>query len=294
MKNRTKQLAGAAMLAVLTSLATLASASDITESFSNPAEETRPWCYWYWLDEDISKEGITKDLENMAEVGIARAMIGNVAKPAKTDNAKGTVARVEVLSSEWREMKMHALREAKRVGVDIYFFNGPGWSQSGGPWIKPEQSMRRVIWNEFDANGGAFKQNVRADGVPDGGSQDIAVLAIPKMDSVSIEGKCTGTTYMFSNTEPFTARSLSIDGAVKGTLFAPRNGKRELVTKIEVTGGSGDFLSDGKQTVSFADVKAQRFELDVEPLKPAGKKKKSKAAAKRTEPTKRYPGIFRI
>jgi len=282
MKNRTKQLAGAAMLAVLTSLATLASASDITESFSNPAEETRPWCYWYWLDEDISKEGITKDLENMAEVGIARAMIGNVAKPAKTDNAKGTVARVEVLSSEWREMKMHALREAKRVGVDIYFFNGPGWSQSGGPWIKPEQSMRRVIWNEFDSSGGAFKQNVRADGVPGGGSQDIAVLAIPKIDTITIEGERTEKQYIFAHSESFSARSLSVDGPAKGTLYAVRNGKRELVTKVDVRAATpkGDLKVEMMQTISFPDVKASRFELDYEPPKPPKRKKSSRKKPK--------------
>jgi len=282
MKNRTKRIAGIAILAVLTSLGTVASASDMKERFRNPSEETKPWCYWYWLDEDISKEGITKDLENMAEVGIARAMIGNVGKPAKTDNAKEDIVRVELLSPEWRELKMHALREAKRVGVDIYFFNGPGWSQSGGPWIQPEQSMRRVIWNEFDSKGGAFKQNVRAKGVPGGGSQDIAVLAIPKIDRISIEGERTEKQYIFSHSEPFSARSLSVDGAVSGSLFAVRNGKRELVTKIDVRAATpkGDLKVEAMQTISFPDVKARRFELDYEQPKPPRKKKKSKKKVK--------------
>ena len=39
-------------------------------SFKNPPETTRPWVYWYWIDENISREGITKDLEAMARVGI--------------------------------------------------------------------------------------------------------------------------------------------------------------------------------------------------------------------------------
>ena len=264
-------------------------ADNLNETFKSPTEATKPWCYWYWLDEDISKEGITKDLENMVEVGIARAMIGNVAKSGKTDNAKGEVVRTTVLSPEWRELKMHALREAKRVGVDIYFFNGPGWSQSGGPWIKPEQSMRRVIWKEFDSNGGSFKQNVRADGVPGGGSQDIAVLAIPKIDTISIEGERTEKQYIFAHSEPFSARSLSVGGPAKGTLFAVRNGKRELVAKIDVRPATpkGDLKVNMMQTISFPDVKAARFELDYEPPKAPKRKKSSRKKKPKAQPKAR-------
>ena len=274
MRKLTKLITGTAILAVLTSMGTVASASDMKEAFVTPAEETKPWCYWYWLDGDISKEGITKDLENMATIGIKRAMIGNI------NVGKPPANPIKMLSPEWVEATHHALKEANRVGVEIAMFNGPGWSQSGGPWIKPEQSMRRVIWKEIDSNGGAFKQNVRAKGVPGGGSQDIAVLAIPKLDSTAIVGERTETKYIFSHSKPFTARSLSVKGAVKGSLFAIRNGKRELVTKIEVKAGSPktDFLANGTQTVSFSDVKAQRFELDYEQpkAKKQGKKKKGR------------------
>jgi hypothetical protein len=74
------------------------------------------------------------------------------------------------------------MAEGARLGVDIYMFNSPGWSQSGGPWIKPEQSMRRVIWNEIPAQGGPFSAKVR------NAPQDIAVLAVPRKKSVSVPG----------------------------------------------------------------------------------------------------------
>ncbi|VGO13528.1 hypothetical protein PDESU_02085 [Pontiella desulfatans] len=273
-------------LLVWSMVVSVSQADPLMETFKSPSEETRPWCYWYWVGGDITAEGITKDLENMAEVGIARAMIGNVDVGVKTNNGQGSP--VEVLSPAWRELKMHALREAKRVGVDIYFFNCPGWSQSGGPWIKTEQSMRRVIWSEVNANGGPFKQKVRAKGVPGGGSQDIAVLAVPQLNSVSIEGEPSEKQYIFSHSEPFTARSLSIHGAVKGTLFAFRNGKREAVAQIDVRAGFAktDFLLKEAQTVSFPDVTAQRFELDYEKPKPAGRKKKKNKPVKAVPPAR--------
>ena len=266
-----------AALLIWSVVLSVASADTLSTTFQQPSEATKPWCYWYWLDGDISKEGITKDLENMAEVGIARAMIGNVTL------SKGTKNPVNMLSPEWVEATHHAFKEANRVGVELTMFNGPGWSQTGGPWIKPEQSMRRVIWKEFNSNGGAFKQNVRAKGVPGGGSQDIAVLAVPKLNSVSVEGVITEKQYIFSHSKPFTARSLSVVGAMKGSLFAVQNGSRKLVTKIDLTAGNPktDFLVNGEQTISFPEVTAQRFELDYVPGKKAPKPKKKKKPGKK-------------
>ena len=161
-------------------LISVTSADTLSATFKHPPEEAKPWCYWYWLDGDISKEGITKDLENMAVVGIKRAMIGNV------NVGKAPANPIKMLSPEWVEATHHAFKEANRVGVELVMFNGPGWSQTGGPWIKPEQSMRRVSWQEFPATGGAFSAKVRPGNIP--ASQDIAVLAVPRLDAVSIEG----------------------------------------------------------------------------------------------------------
>lgn len=165
------------MLFLLTgALATFACAADLENGFRNPPEQTKPWCYWYWLNNDITKEGVTKDLEAMARVGIKRAMIGNIEGGGP----------VKMFSPEWYEVTHHALKEANRLSVELMSFNAPGWSQSGGPWIKPEQSMRRVTWHEVPAQGGAFSRKVRPAGIDK--SQDIAVLAVPRLDGVSIVG----------------------------------------------------------------------------------------------------------
>ncbi|MGB0258966.1 MAG: glycosyl hydrolase, partial [Coraliomargarita sp.] len=256
-------------------LSSIASADTLSSRFKQPADEAKPWCYWYWLNGDITREGITKDLETMAQVGITRAMIGNVTFDGGVENA------LKMPGPDWFDATRQAFKEANRVGVELTMFNGPGWSQSGGPWIQPEQSMRRVIWNEIESQGGVIQQSIRANGVPGGGSQDIAVLAFPKLSSVSITGERSEKRYVFQHTEAFTARSLSITGGVTGSLFAVRNGTRELVTKIDIKAGhpKTDFLADAAQTVSFADVTAQRFELDYVPVKGANKKNKKKKAS---------------
>src|SRR5512133_3635257 len=111
-----------------------AATDPLTDGFNHPPEQTRPWCYWYWISDNISREGITRDLEAMARVGIGEALIGNIFlenQPA---------GKIKVLSDEWWALVRHALREAGRVGVNIGMFNCPGWSQSGGPWITPAQA----------------------------------------------------------------------------------------------------------------------------------------------------------
>jgi len=156
-------------------LATL-QADDLAAGFRNPPDTTRPYCYWYWLNGDITKEGITKDIEAMSRAGIMQAMIGNIEGGGP----------VKMFSPEWYALTRHALKEASRVGFGIMMFNAPGWSQSGGPWIKPEQSMRRIDWSEIETGGGRFLQVVRPADKPN--IQDVAVLAVPRKTSVSIHG----------------------------------------------------------------------------------------------------------
>jgi hypothetical protein len=118
----------------------------LAEFFKYPPDHTRPWLYWYWIDENISKEGITKDLEAMVRVGIGQALIGHVSPGSERGN-------VRILGEEWWKMVEHAVEEGQRLGVDIGFFNGPGWSQSGGPWISKDQAMRHVVSREIKVKG---------------------------------------------------------------------------------------------------------------------------------------------
>lgn len=119
----------------------------LSQGFIIPPDSVKPWCYWYWINDDISKEGVTKDLEAMKEFGIGAALIGNI-NPDEKDG------RVPLFSEEWWEVMVHAVNEGKRLGVDIGFFNCPGWSQSGGPWVTAEMAMRYTVYSMTTATGG--------------------------------------------------------------------------------------------------------------------------------------------
>lgn len=127
--------------------------------------------YWYWIDGNISKEGVVKDLEAMKKVGINRAFIGNI---GLSDNPSG---KVKMFTPEWWDILHTALKTATRLNIDIGIFNGPGWSQSGGPWIKPEQSMRYLTSSQTIVKG-PYNFNKKL-AKPQDDFQDVRVLAYP-------------------------------------------------------------------------------------------------------------------
>ncbi|WP_418828762.1 glycosyl hydrolase [Phocaeicola sp.] len=122
--------------------------SELETSFRTVPDSVKIGVYWYWISNNISKEGVIKDLQSMKEIGINRAFIGNVSLP---EVAEGNI---KVLSDEWWDIVHTALKTATDLGIEIGFFNGPGWSQSGGPWITDNQSMR------YDIDRSNFNLNV--------------------------------------------------------------------------------------------------------------------------------------
>jgi hypothetical protein len=121
--------------------------SDIESGFKNIPDTIQTSVYWYWLSDNISKEGVVKDLESMKEAGINRAFIGNI---GLSDLPSG---RVKIFTDEWWDILHTALKKATELEIGIGIFNSPGWSQSGGPWIKPEQSMRYLNSSENHITG---------------------------------------------------------------------------------------------------------------------------------------------
>ena len=214
-------------LALLLAGRALAAPDPLAQGFATPPEQTRPWCYWYWISDNISREGITRDLEAMARVGIGEALIGNIF----LDNVPA--GKIKVLTPEWWDLVAHAIREAGRVGVNIGMFNCPGWSQSGGPWIKPTQAMRYVAASETRVSGPkAFEAKLPAPGEP---FQDIAVLAFPApqadADALATHSPRVTTTPAAPGTEKL------VDGDPATAFAFPRGagvGKKPLTVQIDL------------------------------------------------------------
>lgn len=198
--SRNLPLTFVAVLAILSACNRMGGAEELEAVFRNPPESTKPWTYWYWIDDNISKEGITRDLEAMAKVGIGEAFIGNVTdtrlnfvNTGEQDRKMVNREQVPVLSDAWWECVEHAVREAERLGIKVGLFNCPGWSQSGGPWVKPEQAMRYLTSTELRVSG-PCKLRKRLE-APAEYFQQVAVQAFPVPASDS-DRLCGHTPYV--------------------------------------------------------------------------------------------------
>jgi hypothetical protein len=151
-----------------------ADADALSLGFSEPPAAARPHAYWYWIDGNVTREGITADLEAMQRAGIGGVELYNV-------GGHGTPGPVRVMSPEWRELMKHAITSAGKLGLEVDLNNSPGgWSSSGGPWITPELSMQRLTWCEVRIQGGqSFSGTLAQPPTREGFYRDVAVLAFP-------------------------------------------------------------------------------------------------------------------
>lgn len=145
----------------------------IETGFITPPDTIQTSIYWYWINDNISKEAVVKDLHSMKQVGINRAFIGNIGLSAQ----EHPYGDVKIFTDEWWEIMHTALKTATELNIELGIFNCPGWSQSGGPWIKPEQAMRYLASSEIKVKGPVkFSQKLEK---PAENFQDVKVVAWP-------------------------------------------------------------------------------------------------------------------
>jgi len=233
---------------------------ELESGFITPPDSIQTSVYWYWISDNISEEGVVKDLYSMKEAGINRAFIGNI---GLSDIPYG---KVTMLSEEWWKIIHAALKTATELNIEIGIFNSPGWSQSGGPWVKAEEAMRYLISSETRISGPLkFSQKLAK---PIDIFQDVKLIAypVPKDDQLVLNGLngkisskpqvaglakiCDGNpntgiaipsgtefTVDFNSTEPFTARSLSIRSTQNPMLAT-------AVFQVKQSGGDYKTLSE--------------------------------------------------
>ena len=127
--------------------------NDLETHFTNPPENAKPGVLWMWMGSNISKTGITKDLEALKKAGFNRTTmfsLADVCTPWPGEIGKSPTPEIIAWTEPWWKLVRYAAEESKRLNMDFGMFNGAGYESSGGVWVTPELSMQELCWSQSE------------------------------------------------------------------------------------------------------------------------------------------------
>ena len=148
----------------------------IEEDWANPPRDARLRAYWWWINGNVDKVAITRDLEEMKAKGFGGALICDAEGSAQQGNVRAPAGPV-FLSDAWRDLYRHALKEADRLGLEMSLNIQSGWNV-GGPSVKAADAPKKLVWTETGVKGGQrISCQVEKPKGRDGFYQDLFVVA---------------------------------------------------------------------------------------------------------------------
>ena len=150
----------------------------LKNSFLSPPDSAKPRVYWWWLFNRVDKAGITRDLEEFRAKGISGVNLICTGGYA----GKTPLLGVDFLGAEWRDLFRHAVSEAKRLNIEIGFNLAGGWTMMG-PWVTPDNAMKKIVQTQLKVEGGRkFSGKLAQPVTVDGYYHDIWVQAFRVQD----------------------------------------------------------------------------------------------------------------
>ena len=124
--------------------------TSVEGEFQNPPNSARPRVWWHWMNGNITVEGIKADLDWMNKVGIGGFQNFDIdlQTPVVVPN------RLPYMTPGWKEAFRFTAREADRRGLELGIASSPGWSETGGPWVRPEDGLKKLVWSATPVSGG--------------------------------------------------------------------------------------------------------------------------------------------
>lgn len=120
--------------------------------FRTPPQSARPQVWWHLMSGNVTEEGAKLDIEWMQRVGVGgiHAFSGGQLEPTVVPTP------APFMSDIWKKTYRASVAQARAADMDVAITGSPGWSQTGGPWVKPEQGMKKYVWTvtEVTAPGG--------------------------------------------------------------------------------------------------------------------------------------------
>lgn len=236
---------------------------ELRENFKEPPLHSRPLVWWHWMDGNITKDGIRKDIEWFKRAGIGgfHHFDAAMTTPQIVDK------RLIYMQDDWKDAFRYAITLADSLGMDVSVASSPGWSCMGGPWVEPKDGMKKVVWRESTAEGGKHVDLTLPEPYSNAGTflnfpgterqdvfyEDIAVLAVPIADDDLTPAELGATVK--SNAGPLSAEALC-DGDYTTLVEIPFSASNEawimysFPEKVKINAVS---VADGRSRYQWAN-----------------------------------------
>lgn len=140
-----------AMLAIVPSAAAQDAPDPLRRGFEDPPASARPRVWWHWMNGNVTEEGIRKDIDWMARIGIG----GLHNFDAALETPQMVEKRLAYMTPGWKRAFRLAAELADQKGMELAIASSAGWSETGGPWVPPADGMKKLVWSETQVRGGA-------------------------------------------------------------------------------------------------------------------------------------------
>ena len=102
------------------------------------------------MNGNITKDGIRKDIEWFKRIGLGGFHVFD----ASFSTPQVVEERLVYMEEPWQDAFKYAIDLADSLGLDVTIPSSPGFSSTGGPWVKPEEAMKKIVWREITVEGG--------------------------------------------------------------------------------------------------------------------------------------------
>ncbi len=147
------------------------------QEFQSPPPSAGIRCFWWWLNSNVTKEAITRDLEEMKAKGFSGALIFDADGSSQGGHERAPNGPAFV-SPEWTGLLVHACQEAKRLDLELSLNIQSGWNL-GGPQVTAEETTQGVVFSKTEITGPAKIDQPLPMPKSREFYRDISVLAIP-------------------------------------------------------------------------------------------------------------------
>ncbi len=132
-----------------------AEGSELEQGFLNPPEAAKPRVWWHWMNGNVTWEGAKADMDWMKRVGIAglQCFHAGMRMPGTSSEAIVEVSH-PYMSEGWKDAFAKSAAYADSLGLELGTAASPGWSETGGPWVKPEDGMKKMCYAVTYVEGG--------------------------------------------------------------------------------------------------------------------------------------------